>query len=62
MAAVRRRASGVKRILLDQTVVSGVGNIYADEALWRARLHGERPGTKLRRADVLRLLGRRPRA
>jgi formamidopyrimidine-DNA glycosylase len=57
VAAVRRRASGVKRILLDQTVVSGVGNIYADEALWRARLHGERPGTKLRRADVHRLLG-----
>ena len=57
VAAVRRRASGVKRILLDQTVVSGVGNIYADEALWRARLHGERPGTKLRRADVQRLLG-----
>ena len=36
---------GVKRLLLDQTLVSGVGNIYADEALWRARLHGERPGT-----------------
>jgi formamidopyrimidine-DNA glycosylase len=56
VAAVRRRASGVKRILLDQTVVSGVGNIYADEALWRARLHGERLGTRLRRTDVQRLL------
>jgi len=56
VAAVRRRASGVKRILLDQTVVSGVGNIYADEALWRAQLHGDRPGLKLRRTDVLRLL------
>ncbi|QWZ09056.1 bifunctional DNA-formamidopyrimidine glycosylase/DNA-(apurinic or apyrimidinic site) lyase [Nocardioides panacis] len=56
VAAVRRRASGIKRILLDQTVVSGVGNIYADEALWRAQLHGERLGTKLRRADVLRVL------
>ena len=55
-ATVRRRASGIKRILLDQTVVSGVGNIYADEALWRAQLHGDRPGSKLRRADVLRLL------
>jgi formamidopyrimidine-DNA glycosylase len=54
---VRRRASGIKRILLDQTVVSGVGNIYADEALWRARLHGERLGTKLRRDDVRRVLG-----
>jgi formamidopyrimidine-DNA glycosylase len=56
VAAVRRRASGIKRILLDQTVVSGVGNIYADEALWRARLHGDRLGTKLRRADVERVL------
>ena len=56
VATVRRRASGIKRILLDQTVVSGVGNIYADEALWRAQLHGDRPGSKLRRADVLRLL------
>ncbi len=53
---VRKRASGVKRILLDQTVVSGVGNIYADEALWLAELHGERAGQRLRRADVLRLL------
>ncbi len=49
---VRRRRSGIKRILLDQTVVSGVGNIYADEALWRSRLHGDRLGTNLRRADV----------
>jgi formamidopyrimidine-DNA glycosylase len=44
---VRRRTSGIKRILLDQGVISGVGNIYADEALWRARLHGDRPGDRL---------------
>ena len=56
VATVRRRASGIKRILLDQTVVSGVGNIYADEALWRAQLHGDRLGQSLRRGDVLRLL------
>jgi formamidopyrimidine-DNA glycosylase len=37
--AVRRRRTGVKRALLDQSLVSGVGNIYADEALWLARLH-----------------------
>jgi formamidopyrimidine-DNA glycosylase len=55
-AGVRRRSSGIKRILLDQTVVSGVGNIYADEALWRARLHGDRLGVRLRRSDVQRLL------
>jgi formamidopyrimidine-DNA glycosylase len=56
VARVRRRSSGIKRILLDQTVVSGVGNIYADEALWLARVHGDRPGTRLRRADVLAVL------
>ncbi len=56
VARVRKRSSGVKRILLDQTVVSGVGNIYADEALWLAGLHGERPGERLRRGDVVRLL------
>jgi formamidopyrimidine-DNA glycosylase len=56
VASVRRRRSGIKRILLDQTVVSGVGNIYADEALWRARLHGDRLGTSLRGDVVRRLL------
>jgi formamidopyrimidine-DNA glycosylase len=56
VARVRRRASGIKRILLDQTVVSGVGNIYADEALWRARLHGDRLGSRLRATDVRRVL------
>jgi formamidopyrimidine-DNA glycosylase len=53
---VRRRVSGIKRQLLDQTLISGVGNIYADEALWRARLHGERPGERLTRAQVVELL------
>ena len=43
VAALRRRRTGVKRALLDQTLISGVGNIYADEALWRARLHYARP-------------------
>ncbi len=43
VAQIRRRRTGLKRALLDQTVVSGIGNIYADEALWRARLHGSRP-------------------
>ena len=36
---MRRKHTGIKRALLDQTLVSGIGNIYADEALWRARLH-----------------------
>jgi len=54
---VRRRASAVKRQLLDQNLVSGVGNIYADEALWRARIHGERPGERLTAKQVRELLG-----
>jgi formamidopyrimidine-DNA glycosylase len=49
---IRRRASGIKRILLDQTVTSGIGNIYADEALWRAQIHPERRGDALRPAQV----------
>ncbi|ROR92172.1 bifunctional DNA-formamidopyrimidine glycosylase/DNA-(apurinic or apyrimidinic site) lyase [Nocardioides aurantiacus] len=53
---VRRSESGVKRLLLNQAVVSGVGNIYADEALWRARVHGERRGSRLRVLDVQRVL------
>ena len=57
VAKVRRRASGIKRQLLDQNLISGVGNIYADEALWRARLHGERPGQRLTAAQVRVLLG-----
>ena len=43
--------------LLDQGLISGIGNIYADEALWRARLHGDRPGDRFRRAQVVELLG-----
>ena len=54
---VRSRASGIKRQLLDQNLVSGVGNIYADEALWRARLHGERGGDRLTARQVRELLG-----
>ncbi|GAC69020.1 bifunctional DNA-formamidopyrimidine glycosylase/DNA-(apurinic or apyrimidinic site) lyase [Gordonia soli] len=42
VARMRTKHSEIKRVLLDQTVISGVGNIYADEALWRARLHGTR--------------------
>ena len=53
---VRRRTSGIKRQLLDQNLVSGVGNIYADEALWRSRLHGERPGERLTARQVHELL------
>ena len=53
---LRARRTEVKRALLDQTLISGVGNIYADEALWRARLHGARPTDQLTRPAVRRLL------
>jgi formamidopyrimidine-DNA glycosylase len=56
VARVRRRTAGIKRLLLDQTLVSGVGNIYADEALWRTQLHGDRPGDRLRPIQVRRVL------
>ncbi|HEY9388258.1 MAG TPA: bifunctional DNA-formamidopyrimidine glycosylase/DNA-(apurinic or apyrimidinic site) lyase [Mycobacteriales bacterium] len=54
--ALRRRHTGIKRALLDQTLVSGVGNIYADEALWRARVHWARPTETLTRPAVSTLL------
>ncbi len=43
IAAVRAKRSAIKRVLLDQTVLSGIGNIYADEALWAARIHPRDP-------------------
>ena len=59
-AAVRRKflrtSSGIKKVLLDQSVISGVGNIYADEALWRARLHYAKPARTLSVAQTLELL------
>jgi len=53
---LRGRRTELKRALLDQTVVSGIGNIYADEALWRARLHGARPTDRLTRPAARRVL------
>ncbi|HEX3955268.1 MAG TPA: bifunctional DNA-formamidopyrimidine glycosylase/DNA-(apurinic or apyrimidinic site) lyase [Trebonia sp.] len=53
---LRRRRTGIKRALLDQSLISGIGNIYADEALWRARLHWARPTETMRPSEVARLL------
>jgi formamidopyrimidine-DNA glycosylase len=53
---LRQRRTGIKRALLDQSLVSGVGNIYADEALWRAGLHWARPTETLSGPEVSRLL------
>ncbi len=55
-AALHRRSTGIKRALLDQSLISGVGNIYADEALWRARLHYERSTRTLTRPQLTALL------
>ncbi|MEU8105027.1 bifunctional DNA-formamidopyrimidine glycosylase/DNA-(apurinic or apyrimidinic site) lyase [Nonomuraea muscovyensis] len=55
-AALRRRRTEVKRALLDQSLISGVGNIYADEALWLARLHWARPTQTLTRPKIAELL------
>ncbi|NUP75798.1 MAG: bifunctional DNA-formamidopyrimidine glycosylase/DNA-(apurinic or apyrimidinic site) lyase [Sinomonas sp.] len=55
-ARLRARRTGLKRALLDQRLVSGIGNIYADEALWAARLHYARPTDTLRRSETARLV------
>jgi formamidopyrimidine-DNA glycosylase len=64
VAALRRRRTGIKRALLDQSLISGVGNIYADESLWRAKLHWARATDTMTRpvarallADVRAVLG-----
>jgi formamidopyrimidine-DNA glycosylase len=56
-ARLRRRNSALKRALLDQTLVSGIGNIYADESLWRAKLHGLRLANGIPAPRVRELLG-----
>ncbi|ODQ88140.1 DNA-formamidopyrimidine glycosylase [Mycolicibacterium holsaticum] len=53
---LRRKHSEIKRQLLDQTVVSGIGNIYADEALWRARVNGARLASALTRRQLAGVL------
>lgn len=53
---LRKRRTGLKRALLDQGLVSGIGNIYADESLWRAGLHYARPTDKLRRSEAHRVI------
>jgi formamidopyrimidine-DNA glycosylase len=53
---LRSRRTGLKRALLDQGLISGIGNIYADEALWAARLHYARPTETMRRPDTQRVV------
>lgn len=56
IATIAKKKSAIKRVLLDQTVMSGVGNIYADEALWLARIHPERLAEKLSLGELERVL------
>ena len=55
-ARLARKKTQIKRALLDQSLISGIGNIYADEALWRAKLHWARPTETLKPAELSRLL------
>jgi formamidopyrimidine-DNA glycosylase len=57
VAALRGKQSEIKRVLLDQSVISGIGNIYADESLWRAKIHGNRLASGLTRPALRTLLG-----
>jgi len=54
-AALHGRAASIKALLLDQHIVAGVGNIYADESLFRARIHPARSGGALDSAEVMAL-------
>jgi formamidopyrimidine-DNA glycosylase len=55
LALLRDRGARIKALLLDQSVLSGIGNIYADESLWRARIHPRRLGASLKEAELIRL-------
>lgn len=54
--ALRKRRSAVKSVLLNQEIISGIGNIYADEALWAARIHPARPANKLLQREAVALV------
>jgi formamidopyrimidine-DNA glycosylase len=56
VAKMRNKKSGIKRVLLDQNLVSGIGNIYADESLWLARLHFDRLAEGISRPKLTELL------
>jgi formamidopyrimidine-DNA glycosylase len=56
VAKIASKQSGIKRVLLDQGVVSGVGNIYADESLWLARLHYDRIASGISKAKLNELM------
>jgi len=56
VARIRTRNSGIKRVLLNQEIVSGIGNIYADEALWLAKVHYDTAASSLSAATITEVL------
>jgi formamidopyrimidine-DNA glycosylase len=56
LAKFKKKNSGIKRVLLDQQTLSGVGNIYADEALWQTKLHYDQPASSISAAKAKELL------
>jgi formamidopyrimidine-DNA glycosylase len=56
IARLKARQTAIKRCLLDQGLVSGIGNIYADESLWRAQVHGEREAAAMSKPALGRLI------
>jgi formamidopyrimidine-DNA glycosylase len=56
IGGIRKKRTQVKRAILDQTLISGIGNIYADESLWRSKLHWAMPTERLTRAQATELL------
>jgi formamidopyrimidine-DNA glycosylase len=52
----KNKQSGIKRVLLDQGTLSGIGNIYADESLWRAKVHYDQPASSLSTAKSKELI------
>ena len=51
----KRKGTKIKPALLDQSVIAGIGNIYADESLWQARIHPERLSGSLTKGEIKRL-------
>jgi formamidopyrimidine-DNA glycosylase len=56
VAKMRNKKSGIKRVILDQNLVSGIGNIYADESLWLAKLHFDRSADGISKAKLMELI------
>lgn len=52
VARIKTRRAGIKRALLDQTLLSGIGNIYADEALWAAKVHGDTAASSMTKPRI----------